>query len=206
MCPVRRATRAAPVSSTLAARAGERSRVAASALSPAALTTPTLSSPGPRFLNAMPRAKASTIGNPNTRQYGELVHGGCAARSVRQRELDHVLRAERGDELAWRAQRDHLAVVHDRHAVAQALGLFHVMGGQEHAAAPSPEGGDDVPQLATGLRVETRGRLVEKQELGTAHQGARDGEALLLPTRQLVHPGPALFLEFHQRQHVIHGL
>src|SRR5207245_2612909 len=41
---------------------------AASALSPAACATPTLSSPGPRFLNAMPRAKARTIGNPNTQK------------------------------------------------------------------------------------------------------------------------------------------
>ena len=37
-------------------------------LSPGPRSTPTRSSPGPRFLNAMPRAKASTMGKPNTQK------------------------------------------------------------------------------------------------------------------------------------------
>ena len=41
----------------------------------------------------------------------------------------------RGDELARRSQGDHLAVIHDRHAVAQPLGLVHVVRGQQDGAA-----------------------------------------------------------------------
>ena len=38
-------------------------------------------------------------------------------------ELDDVLDADRGDQLARRAARDDLAVIHDRHAIAELLAL-----------------------------------------------------------------------------------
>ena len=41
---------------------------------------------------------------------------------------------ERIDQLARRAERNDLALVDDRHAVAEALGLVHVVRGQEHGA------------------------------------------------------------------------
>ena len=50
-------------------------------------------------------------------------------------ELDHVLDADGRDQLARRAERDDLAVIHDRHAVAQPLGLVHVVRGQQDGAA-----------------------------------------------------------------------
>ncbi len=50
-------------------------------------------------------------------------------------ELHHVLDADGGDQLARRAERDHLAVIHDGHAVAEALGFVHVVGGEQDGAA-----------------------------------------------------------------------
>ena len=61
----------------------------------------------------------------------------AAARSL-DRELDDVLGAERGDQLARRAERDDLAVIHDRDAVAQPRRLLHVVRGEQHRAARAP--------------------------------------------------------------------
>ena len=44
-------------------------------------------------------------------------------------------RVQRADQLGRRAEGDDLAVVDDRHPVAQALGLVHVVGGEQHRAA-----------------------------------------------------------------------
>src|SRR5688572_7621102 len=52
-------------------------------------------------------------------------------------ELEDVLSPQRSDQMPGRAERDHLAVIHDRHPVAEPLGLFHVMGG-DHDGAPGP--------------------------------------------------------------------
>ena len=41
---------------------------------------------------------------------------------------------------------------------------------------------------APGLRVEVAGGLVGEDDLGPAEQRARDGDALLLPTRELRRP------------------
>ena len=45
------------------------------------------------------------------------------------RKRDHVLRANGGDQFAWRTEGDLFAVIHDGHAFAQALRLVHVVRG-----------------------------------------------------------------------------
>ncbi len=90
-------------------------------------------------------------------------------------------------------------MIDDGHAVAEAFGLVHVVGGQQDGAALLPERPDDVPQLTARLRVEARRRLVEEQHLGIADERARDGEALLLSARELADPDVGLFLERHAR-------
>ena len=51
---------------------------------------------------------------------------------------------------------------------------------------------EQVPQLAARLRVESRGRLVEKQEIRIAGQRARHRKPLFLAARELAHPAAAL--------------
>lgn len=48
------------------------------------------------------------------------------------------------------------------------------------------------------MRVESRCRLVEKQQLGLADESARDGQPLFLTARESVDPCPPLFLQFNQ--------
>ena len=45
------------------------------------------------------------------------------------------------------------------------------------------------------MRVESRGRLVEEQEIRLVHQRTRHGEALPLAARQLAHPAPPLRIQ-----------
>src|SRR5581483_8748061 len=59
----------------------------------------------------------------------EVVHAR-RGRAVGDRELHDVLGAERSDQLERRAERDHFAVIDDRHAVAENLGLVHVVRGE----------------------------------------------------------------------------
>src|SRR2546427_12949888 len=138
-------------------------------------------------------------------------HAAEPAHSVRQvsggsvpdRELDDVLRAERGDQLARRPKRNDLAVIHDRDAVAQALGFLHVVGREQHGPAVRAEPADDFPQLPSRLRIQAGRRLIEEQQLGFADERARDGEALLLAARERHDARLALFLEPDEREHLV---
>src|SRR6267143_4479192 len=123
--------------------------------------------------------------------------------AVAERELDDVLRAERRDQLAWRAERDDLAVIHDRDAVAQPLGFLHVVRREQHGAASGAKPADDLPQLPARVRVETRRRLVEEQQLGLAHQRARHRQPLLLSAGERHHARLPLFVELDEREHFL---
>ena len=143
---------------------------------------------------------------PNSRKPRQLLGQTGGRRAHRQREIDHVLGAEGGDQLAGRTQRDHLAMIEDRYAVAEALGFVHVVGGEENGVPRPAEALDHFPQLASRLGIEPRRRLIEEEQLGTAHQSAGDGQPLLLPSRQLPHPAPAFFAQGHQVEHFVHGV
>jgi len=62
--------------------------------------------------------------------------------------------------------------------------FVHVMRCEQDRAALAFQLADNVPQLAARLRVESGGRFVEEQEFGIADQGAGDGQALALASRQ----------------------
>src|SRR3954449_2580655 len=77
-----------------------------------------------------------------------------------QRDRHHVT----GDlalEVARRALRDDQAVVHDRDPVAEGVGLFEVVRGDEHRHPFGAQPAHLVPHVGAALRVETGGRLVE---------------------------------------------
>src|SRR5262249_13001170 len=88
----------------------------------------------------------------------------------------------------WRAKRDHLPMIHDGDAVAQAFRFVHVVSRQQYGTALLTERPDDVPELPTRLRVEPGCRLVEEQELRIANQRAGDREALWLAAGELADP------------------
>ena len=88
--------------------------------------------------------------------------------------------ASRSPRSSRRAAGDDLAAGDDRDPVGEALGLVHVMGGEEDRLAEVAEAGDQVPRLAPRLGVEAGGRLVEEEQLGVPDQRHPDVEAALL--------------------------
>ena len=87
-------------------------------------------------------------------------------------------------------------------AIAQALGFVHVVRREQDRAARLLEAANDVPELAPALGIEAGGGLVQKQNLGIAHQRRRHGQPLALPARKLADPGIGFLVELHLLQHL----
>jgi hypothetical protein len=52
------------------------------------------------------------------------------------------------------------------------------------------------------LRIETGGRLVEEEQLGTADERAGEGEPLFLAAGEIRDAGAPFFLQLHEANHV----
>src|SRR5882672_3674879 len=104
---------------------------------------------------------------------------------------------ERFRELARRSQRDHVTVIHDRHAIAKALRLLHVVRRKDDRPAFRLEYRDQVPKLTTRLWIETGRRLVQEEKLRIPDKRARDRQPLLLATRQSSNARMALFAQLY---------
>ena len=88
------------------------------------------------------------------------------------------------DERARRALGDDLPVVHDDEAVAELLGLVHVVGREQKRHTLPLEAVEPVPDDVTRLRVEAGRRLVEEQHLGLVDERARDRQPALHAARE----------------------
>ena len=86
-------------------------------------------------------------------------------------------------------------MVHDRDLLAEDLGLVHVVRREDDGAALGVDGPQDVPEVASRLRVQGRRRLVEEDDVGVMDEGAGDREPLLLSSRQLLRRGGTLLGE-----------
>src|SRR6266571_3340439 len=92
---------------------------------------------------------------------------------ARHAESDNVA-GNRTLQLRGRAFGDDLAVVDDRHAVGQCVGLVEVMGGEKDGGAAVVHLHHLLPNAGAALRIETRSRLVEEEQLGVVHQALPD--------------------------------
>ena len=75
-------------------------------------------------------------------------------------------------------------MIHDGHAIAQLVGLFHVMRGDQDRLALTMELAQYLPERQPALRVEAGGGFVEEQHLWPMHDGARDHQPLRHTARQ----------------------
>ena len=88
-------------------------------------------------------------------------------------------------EFAAAAGQGDLAVDHDEAAMGELERVIGVLFDQEYREpVAGVERSDDVEDLPRDQRREAERRLVEQQEPRPPHQGARDGEHLLLAARQ----------------------
>ncbi len=116
-------------------------------------------------------------------------------------KFHHVMTAQTIDQVSGRAFGNHLSVIDNGQAIAQALGFVHVVGGEQHRASGLLKAANDVPELAAALRIEAGGGLVQKKNFGIAHQRSSHGQALALAARKLADPGVGFLFELHLLQH-----
>ena len=90
------------------------------------------------------------------------------------------------DQLARRALGDDAPAVHDHEAVAQLLGLVHVVRREHEGHALALQLVEALPQEVARLRVEAGRRLVEQQQLGLVDERAGDREPALHAARERV--------------------
>ena len=87
-------------------------------------------------------------------------------------------------EFARRADRNNAAVIHDRKPVAQPLGLFHEMRGEQQRFATQRQLPQTFPDHMPCLRIEAGGGFVEKQHVGIVDQRARQCQSSFHAARQ----------------------
>lgn len=85
------------------------------------------------------------------------------------------------DQSVWSVERDDLASVHDSNAVAQHFGLVHVMRSDDHRRSFVPDIFNELPQVASRLRVQARGRFVQKNNQGLVDKCRGNRKSLLWP-------------------------
>ena len=93
-------------------------------------------------------------------------------------EVVDVVAADAGFERGGRVFDEDFAVVDDGEAVAEFVGLFHVVRGEDDGDAFGAEAADGFPHGDAALRVEAGAGLVEEEDFGTVGDGAGDLEAL----------------------------
>ncbi len=79
------------------------------------------------------------------------------------------------------------------------------MGGQHDGGTAVALGAHEVPHGEPRLRVEPGAGLVEEQHVGSADQGARQGQALLLPSREPADRASPQVAETEELDQVGHG-
>src|SRR6266550_2112086 len=94
-------------------------------------------------------------------------------------------------------------MIDDCHSLTESFGFIHIMSSQDNRSPGRPEIFYQSPQLPTRLRIESRRRLVEEQELWIADQRTRDCETLLLPARQCSDARVRFLVELNDLDHFL---
>ena len=102
---------------------------------------------------------------------------------------------------------DDLAVIDDRDRIGHAVGLLHVVRGEEHRDAFGfIEGEHVLPHVIARLWVQTDGRLVEEENLGVMKKPARDLEPPLHAAREFSHETVLAVRELHDLEQLLDAL
>src|SRR5713101_2405816 len=109
---------------------------------------------------------------------------GLVGQDLRE-EVAGAVRFRGREELLGGGGLDDLAVIHEDHAVRDALGEAHLVRHHHHGHAFLGQIGHDVEHLVDHLGIEGRGRLVEEHDPRLHGQSAGDGHALLLASREI---------------------
>ncbi len=100
-----------------------------------------------------------------------------------------------GDEAGRGVDVDDAAVLDDGDSIAEALGLFHEVGGEEDGFAAVANAAYQIPNRPARLGVEASSELVEEDDFRVVDEGHGDEESLLLAAGEVHEPGVALVFE-----------
>jgi hypothetical protein len=142
----------------------------------------------------------------DTRQREQVLLGQRGIYAAVDCELDDVFGAQRGNQLARRAERNDAAMIHDRNAIAESRRFLHVVGGEKHRPSARLQSLDNLPRLMPRLRVEPGRGLIEEQQLRIADQRAPERQPLLLSAREIAHVIRGLLFETNQSKHFWNAL
>ncbi len=93
-------------------------------------------------------------------------------------DVDHLAAQRLAPQAVGRVDSNEAALAHDRHAVAVG-GLAHVLGRHQQGLALVAQRSKVVPDLGPQDRVDARGWLVGKQQVGIVQQRAGQHQAAL---------------------------
>ena len=151
-------------------------RCAPSAFLAAAIAASSARLSRPETCSSVPNGATMSMPSQTLKLGGEPVQIGAGD--------DPGVQARLRDHLARRAARQQLAVGDIGDLVA-ALGLVHVVGGDQHGDALGGEPVDLVPELAPRLGIDAGGRLVEQQQPRLRQDAGAERQPLLPAARQL---------------------
>ena len=101
---------------------------------------------------------------------------------------------------------NHRTVLQLDHAALHLVDEVRFVRGHDHRRPSGVDAGQQPHDVDRGAGVEVSGRFVREQHLRTIHQGASDGHALLLSSRELVRHPLLLAGQAHQGEHLRHRL
>jgi hypothetical protein len=139
----------------------------------------------------------------------------CVSGVLRERRSDvgqELLRARMlraVEEVVGRGALQHLALVHEQHAVGHLARKAHLVRDAHHGHAVAREVAHHQQHLADHLGVERAGGLVEQHQRRLHRERARDGHALLLAAGEFARPRVGLVRQAHalqQRHRALVGL
>ena len=156
--------------------------------------------PDGQLLQALPARER--LGGQLVQQRGGVVGLALHQRAVGAAVGDAVVRGAHA-QLARRPDREHAALLDDRHAVGQRLRLVEVVGGQQDRLAERAQRADRLPRRPSRLGVEAGGGLVEEDQLGVAHQRQREVQAPQLPAGEPAAAHVGLLPQARQLQHLL---
>ena len=134
-----------------------------------------------------------------------LFRSGGRAQLAGRLEPDHVLAADEVDELAPGALGLDLSLVDDADAVAEALGLLHVVRRVEHGHPLAREELDALEDRVARLRVHAHGGLVEDEQLGTVEQPDGDVQPSLHAAGVRARQRPGAVGEADELEYLVHA-
>src|ERR1700687_767368 len=98
---------------------------------------------------------------------------------------------------------NHPSVIDDYNAVAEALGLFHIVRGVDEGFAALLQGLEIVKNGIAALRIDTDRRLIEQKNLRIVQQGRRQIQTPLHASAERFHFVAGAIRESHQVQDVV---